>query len=148
MGSPRRTPSSRLSSLPRVRTGLRPVSLARTFSAFWSFSPPSPTPMLTVTLAMRAAVIGFSRPVRAGAAGSTGFGARGGVLGALLAKTDLGAAALAGAAAGAAGLAAAWPASFGFAPASGLASPALAGLAPPALSFGAVSANGLHLRLG
>src|ERR1043165_1968573 len=54
-----RTPSSRFISLPRVRTGLWPVSLARTFSAFCSFSPPSPTPMLTVTLAMRGCVIGL-----------------------------------------------------------------------------------------
>src|SRR5688572_23512818 len=59
MGSPGRTPSSRFSSLPIVRMGLRPVSLASTRSAFSSFSPPSPTPMLTVTLAMRAASIGL-----------------------------------------------------------------------------------------
>src|SRR5689334_6222486 len=68
MGSPRRTLSSRLSSLPRVRTGLWPVSLARTFSAFCSLSPPSPTPMLTVTLAMRGRVIGLV-PAGAGFAG-------------------------------------------------------------------------------
>src|ERR1044072_2610929 len=42
-----------------VRAGLWPVSLARTFSAFCSFSPPSPTPMLTVTLAMRGTCIGL-----------------------------------------------------------------------------------------
>src|SRR5688572_15639678 len=65
-GSPGLTPSSRLVSRPMVRTGLWPVSLARTFSAFCSFSPPSPTPMLTVTLAMRGACIGFSALVALG----------------------------------------------------------------------------------
>src|ERR1044072_2972320 len=49
-----------------VRTGLWPVSLARTFSAFCSFSPPSPTPMLTVTLAMRGVCMGLP-PAGAGA---------------------------------------------------------------------------------
>src|ERR1041385_4770558 len=69
MGSPGRTPSSRFISLPSVRTGLWPVSLARTFSAFCSFSPPSPTPMLTVTLAMRGCVIGLPPAAGAGASG-------------------------------------------------------------------------------
>src|SRR5687768_8013609 len=92
MGSPGRTPSSRLSSLPRVRTGLWPVSLARTFSAFCSFSPPSPTPMLTVTLAMRGCSMGLPSPAAAGALGvcfTMGLAGAAGLAGAGLAPAGL-----------------------------------------------------------